>query len=44
MADNREDRIQEAIRSFLAQEHPSIRAAAAANDVNHTTVSRRLKG
>lgn len=44
MASNRETRLQQAIQGFLSRQYTSIRAAAAANDVDHTTVSRRLKG
>jgi len=44
MASNRETRIQDALQGLLSNEYTSIRAAAAANDVDHTTLSRRLKG
>ena len=46
MTSNRETRLQDAIQGFLSNQYTSIRAAAAAaaNDVDHTTVSRRLKG
>ncbi|OAP55765.1 hypothetical protein AYL99_09917 [Fonsecaea erecta] len=44
MASNREARIQQAIQDLETRKYPSIRAAAAANDVNHATLSRRLRG
>ena len=43
MTSNRESRLQDAIQGILSNQYTSIRAAAAANDVDHTTVSRRLK-
>ena len=44
MASNKEIRLQQAITDFQTNRYPSIRAAARANDVHHTTLSRRLKG
>jgi hypothetical protein len=44
MAANREQRIQQAIQDYQTSSNTSIRAAAAANDVDYSTLSRRLKG
>ena len=44
MASNREIRLQQAIADYNSNRYQSIRAAAAANDIDHTTLSRRLKG
>ena len=44
MASNREQRLQQAISDFETQKYPSIRAAAAANDVDRKTLGRRLRG
>lgn len=43
-ASNRELRIQQAITDYQRRTHPSIRAAAAANDIHHSTLVRRLQG
>jgi hypothetical protein len=44
MDTNYEKRMEEAIKDFKAYSESSIRAVAAANDVDHTTLSRRLNG
>jgi len=44
MASNQETRIQQAILDHQSRRHPTIRAAAAANDVNRMTLSHRLQG
>jgi hypothetical protein len=44
MTSNRELRLQQALQDLQTHKYPSIRAAAAANEVDHTTLSRRLKG
>ncbi|OQV07721.1 Tc5 transposase DNA-binding domain-containing protein [Cladophialophora immunda] len=44
MTSKREARIQQAIQDYQTRKYPSIRAAAAANDVNYATLSRRLRG
>ena len=44
MASNRETRMLQAISDYQNRRYTSIRAAAAANDVNHMTLGRRLRG
>jgi len=44
MASNQETRLQQAILDYQSRRYPTIRAAAAANDVNRMTLSRRLQG
>jgi len=44
MASNKEIRLQQAINDYQTRRYPSIRAAAAAYDVNYATLSRRLRG
>lgn len=44
MASNREARMLQAISDYQTRRYTSIRAAAAANDVNHMTLGRRLRG
>src|SRR6266852_2909197 len=44
MASNQEVRLQQAIDDYQTRRYPSIRAAAAANDVDRKTLGRRLKG
>jgi len=44
MASNQETRLQQAILDYQSRRYPTIRAAAAANDVSHMTLSRRLQG
>jgi len=44
MAPNQEIRHQQDIAGCQSDRYPSIRAAALANDGDHTFLSRRLKG
>lgn len=44
MAANRETRIQQAILDYETRRYPTIRSAAAANDVDRKTLGRRLQG
>jgi len=44
MASNRETRIQQAISDYETRRYATIRAAAAANDVDRKTLGRRLQG
>ena len=44
MASNQETRILQAISDYQTRRYTSIRAAAAANDVNRMTLARRLQG
>ena len=44
MASNREARIQQAILDYETRRYPTIRSAAAANDVDRKTLGRRLQG
>ena len=39
-----EKRLQEALDELLKGQHPSIRTAAEAHDVNHVTLDHRMKG
>ena len=39
-----EKRLQEALKELLNDQHPSVRAAAEAHNVNHITLGRRMKG
>ena len=41
---NNEELIQAAIRAFQEGREPSIRAAASAHGVSHSTVAHRLRG
>jgi len=44
MASNQETRIQQAILDYQTRRYPTIRAAAAVNDVNRMTLGRRIQG
>ena len=44
MASNRETRLQQAILDYETRRYPTIRSAAAANDVDRKTLGRRLQG
>ena len=44
MASNKELRLQQAINDYQTRRYTSIRAAAAANDVDRVTLGRRLQG
>ena len=44
MASNREERMQQAISDYHTFSDASIRSVATANDVDYSTLSRRLKG
>jgi len=44
MASNQELRLQQAVDGYQSGQYSSIRAAAAANDVPHNTLQRRLQG
>jgi len=44
MASNRETRMLQAIIDYQNRRYTSVRAAAAANDVNHVSLGRRLRG
>lgn len=44
MASNRENRIQQAIADYESRRYFTIRAAAAANDLDRKTLGRRLQG
>jgi hypothetical protein len=44
MASNHESRLQQAIQDYETRRYPTIRSAAAANDVDRKTLGRRLQG
>ena len=43
MASNKEIRLQQAINDYQTRRYPSIRAVAAAYNVNYATLSYRLR-